>query len=52
MIWSTHGSLNKVSPRPKFYEVSRDAGSPGVSGVRGKSGNGDGLCESIPATPC
>lgn len=21
VIWSTHGSLNKVSPRQKFYEV-------------------------------
>ncbi|OAD62730.1 hypothetical protein WN48_07546 [Eufriesea mexicana] len=46
VIWSTHGSLNKVSPRPKFYEVSPTPGV-GVNGVRGKSGNGDGLCESI-----
>lgn len=43
VIWSTHASLNKVSPWPKFYEVIPDLG---VSGVQGKSGNGDGLCES------
>lgn len=48
VIWSTYGSLNKVSPRPRrsFMRLA-PTGSAGVSGVRGKSGNGDGLCESI-----